>query len=266
MDLDVEKLQKMQEIAKAAMSGLSLEGFEGDVVGFKYVENEFGNIEEGGIGVQHNYITPEKKTTPAVKPKEGKPNRKKDDKPKARELMTFKKRGIVDGHVSLLFNQLREAKWIEGTDADFKLLFSGKRKDFSLKWVGTMGKSFMGKSTLEYLFKRLSEAEHGISVPEGYTLSNIVEGHFKDREGNWITGLGKGDAPNKKAVALVDEWIKLLQMSLEDMIQEMRYQQEQRMSGSADEDVICDEIEEEFVENADTYDEFDEEMQQHRWK
>lgn len=53
MDLDVEKLQKLQEIAKAAMSGLSLEGFKGDVVGFKYVENEFGNIEEGGIGVQN---------------------------------------------------------------------------------------------------------------------------------------------------------------------------------------------------------------------
>lgn len=266
MDLDVEKLQKMQEIAKAAMSGLSLEGFKGDVVGFKYVENEFGNIEEGGIGVQYNIVTPEKKAAPTTKAKGSKPDIKKEDKPKVRELMTFLKKGIVDGHVSLLFNQLCEAKWIEGTDADFKLLFSGKRKDFSLKWVGTMGKSFMGKSTLEYLFKRLVEAEHGISVPEGYTLSNIIEGHFKDREGNWITGLGKGDAPNKKAIALVDEWINLLQMSLEDMIQELRYQQELRMSRSADEDVINDEIEEEFAENSDTYDEFDEEMQQHRWK
>lgn len=266
MDLDVEKLQKMQEIAKAAMSGLSLEGFKGDVVGFKYVENEFGNIEEGGIGVQYNIVSPEKKPNPNAKAKGSKPAAKKDDKPKVRELMTFQKKGIMDGHVSLLFNQLREAKWIEGTDADFKLLFSGKRKDFSLKWVGTMGKSFMGKSTLEYLFKCLVEAEHGISVPEGYTLSNIIEGHFKDREGNWITGLGKGDAPNKKAIALVDEWVKLLQMSLEDMIQELRYQQELLQSGSAENDVINDEIEEEFAENADTYDEFDEEMQQHRWK
>lgn len=266
MDLDVEKLQKMQEIAKTAMSGLSLDGFKGDVVGFKYVENEFGNIEEGGIGVQNNFVTSAKRVTPTAKAKGSKMSTKKDDKPKVRELMTFRKKGIIDGHVSLLFNQLRESEWIEGSDADFKLLFSGKRKDFSLKWIGTMGKSFMGKSTLEYLFKRLVEAEHGISVPEGYTLSNIIEGHFKDREGNWITGLGKGDEPNRKAIPMVDEWIKLLQMSLEDMILELRFQQEMQMSGSADKDVINKDIEEEFAENADTFDEFDEEMQQHRWK
>lgn len=261
--MDIDEIQKALDLIKN--TGIQVAG---DLVMKKEVQYEVNNVEDGGIGIQINHYdkVAAKSSSQHSGRKSECSSKSQKPQPKVRELMTFQKKGIVDGHVSLLFNQLREAKWIEGTDADFKLLFSGKRKEFSLKWIGTMGKSFMGKSTLEYLFKRLVEAEHGISVPEGYTLSNIIEGHFKDREGNRIAGLGKGDEPNKKAIPLVDEWVKLLQMSLEDMIQELRYQQELLQSGSADNDVIKDEIEEEFAENADTYDEFDDDMQQHRWK
>lgn len=49
MDIDIEKL------AKTAASGFDLSNFKGDVVGVKIVENEFGTIEEGGVGVQKNY-------------------------------------------------------------------------------------------------------------------------------------------------------------------------------------------------------------------
>lgn len=49
MDIDIEKL------AHAVASGLDLSQFKGDVVGVKIVENEFGNIEPGGIGVQNVY-------------------------------------------------------------------------------------------------------------------------------------------------------------------------------------------------------------------
>lgn len=261
--MDLDEIQKALDLAKQI--GIHVQG---DFVMKKEVQYEVNNVEDGGIGIQINHNDKgAAKSSPqqSIKKADGSGKSQKP-KPKERELMTFQKKDILDGHVVLLFNQLHDAKWIEGTEDDFKLLFSGQRKDFSLKWIGTMGKSFMGKSTLEYLFKRLADAEHGISVPEGYTLSSILEGHFKNREGNWITGLGKGDAPNKKAIALVDEWVKLLQMSLDDMIQELRYQHEIRMCGSADKDVINDEIEEEFAENVNTYDKFDVDMQQHRWK
>lgn len=49
MDIDIK------ELAKAVAEGLDLKNFKGDVVGLKIVENEFGNIEPGGIGIQHNY-------------------------------------------------------------------------------------------------------------------------------------------------------------------------------------------------------------------
>ena len=48
MDIDIK------ELIKAATEGFDLSNFKGDVVAVKYVENEFGNIEPGGIGIQIN--------------------------------------------------------------------------------------------------------------------------------------------------------------------------------------------------------------------
>ncbi len=46
MDIDIK------ELIKAAAEGIDLKDFKGDVVGVKVVENEIGNVEAGGIGVQ----------------------------------------------------------------------------------------------------------------------------------------------------------------------------------------------------------------------
>ncbi|MBR3407515.1 MAG: hypothetical protein IKG86_01585 [Paludibacteraceae bacterium] len=51
MDIDIEKL------IKAAAGGLDLSNFKGDVVGFKYVENEIGTVAEGATGVQKIYYS-----------------------------------------------------------------------------------------------------------------------------------------------------------------------------------------------------------------
>ncbi len=48
MDIDIK------ELIKAASEGFDLSKFKGDVVAVKLVENEFGNIEPGGIGIQIN--------------------------------------------------------------------------------------------------------------------------------------------------------------------------------------------------------------------
>ena len=51
MDIDIEKL------VRAAAEGLDLSKFKGDVVGVKIVENEIGNVEEGGIGIKNEYYS-----------------------------------------------------------------------------------------------------------------------------------------------------------------------------------------------------------------
>ena len=131
------------------------------------------------------------------------------DKPqKPRETMTFKRKsGVIDGHLTLLYQKLSDDGWIEGNEADFKALFSGQRdEDCELAWTGKFG-----KGTLVGLFKKLV-SEVLISVPDGFTLPAILEGHFKDKSGEWLTGLDKGDPVNDKAQPVIKECIKLLKI------------------------------------------------------
>ena len=196
MDIDIK------ELIKAATEGLNLKDFKGDVVGVKLVENEFGNIEPGGIGIQINN-GPAPKATPNSKKGSGKKD--SDEKPeKPRETMTFKRKGsVTEPHLQLLYMALTKEQWIDGNDADFKALFSGSRdEDCELVWLGKYG-----KGTLVELFKQMAGAGL-IEVPQGFTLSAILEGHFKDKNGQWLTGLDKGDAANDKAMPVIKECIK----------------------------------------------------------
>ena len=201
MDIDI------RELIKAATEGLNLKDFKGDVVGVKLVENEFGNIEPGGIGIQINN-GPAPKAAPNSKKGSGKKD--SDEKPpKPREVMTLKRRSkVLDGHLTLLFQKLTKEGWIDGFEANFKNLFSGQRdENCQLTWTG-----LYGKSTLVELFKQLIKAEL-IDVPAGFTLSSILEGHFMDKQGQWLTGLDNGDPAHNKALPVIQECINLLKIS-----------------------------------------------------
>jgi hypothetical protein len=208
MDIDIK------ELIKAAAEGFDLSNFKGDVVGVKIVENEIGNVEEGGIGVQKVYGDIPQNTT------EGKPRKKKGSgvkvqkPPKERVIMTFnRKSSVTDGHLSVFFMTLTEDGWIEGNDADFKALFSGKRDaDCVLTWTAKYG-----KGTLVELFKKLA-AEGLIIVANGFTIPSILEGHFKDKSGEWLTGLDNGDPVNKKALPVIQECLNILQASVDRLL------------------------------------------------
>ena len=133
---------------------------------------------------------------------------------KPRETMTFgRKSGVTEGHIVLLYQKLVKEGWIEGNDADFKALFSGSRdEDCELVWLGKYG-----KGTLVELFKQFVQAKL-IVVSEGFTLSSILEGHFKDTDGKWLTGLDKGDSANSKALPVIQECVKFLKADPERMI------------------------------------------------
>lgn len=201
MDIDI------RELIKAATESLNLKDFKGDVVGVKLVENEFGNIEPGGIGIQINN-GPAPKAAPNSKKGSGKKD--SDEKPpKPREVMTLKRRSkVLDGHLTLLFQKLTKEGWIDGFEANFKNLFSGQRdENCQLTWTG-----LYGKGTLVELFKQLIKAEL-IDVPAGFTLSSILEGHFMDKQGQWLTGLDNGDPAHNKALPVIQECINLLKIS-----------------------------------------------------
>ena len=67
------------------------------------------------------------------------------------------------------------------------------------------------------LFKQFV-AEGLITVSTGYTLPSILEGHFKNTEGQWLTGLDKGNSANDKALPIIQECVKLLKVKPDQLI------------------------------------------------
>ena len=177
----------------------------GDLVLEKKVENEIGNVEAGGVGIQ---IVNGEKAPDISRKKSSKKNISEEKASKPRETMTFKRRAdIIDANLTLLYKKMAEDGLIEGNEVDFKALFSGKRdEECELTWTGKYG-----KSTLVGIFKRFV-TEELILTPDGYTLSSVLEGHFKDKNDEWLKGLDKGDEPNKKALPLMVEYVRLLKL------------------------------------------------------
>ncbi len=151
--------------------------------------------------------------------KSGKPARpstlarvkKTDDKP--RELMTFSKRGILKEHLKLLYQQLVADGWLaKETQIDaFLDLFSGERSESTIIWAGKYG-----KGTLVYLFQQMA-LDGVISVPQGFSIPNILMGHVTDPEGNLLTNLDKGDAPAQKSGAEIMEYMNILKQNANRM-------------------------------------------------
>lgn len=48
-------LEELNELAKTIAANIELSKFKGEVTLFKQVENEIGNVEPGGIGIQNNH-------------------------------------------------------------------------------------------------------------------------------------------------------------------------------------------------------------------
>lgn len=194
-------------LAMIARSGITVQG---DLVLEKHVENEIGNVEQGGIGVQIVKGWRQK-------PKSAEKVNDKAKPQKERQLMTFGMgKGVLDAHVLLLYMKLSGAGWIDGNEADFKRLFSGKNDSGYLTWKGKFG-----KGTLDYLFRKLIEAG-AVTLANGFTRSEIIEGHFKDKNGQWLTGLDKGDKPHAKAIPMIEECVSLMGTDPTDLLRQMK--------------------------------------------
>ena len=189
---------------------------QGDYVERKHVEHEVGNVESGGIGIQVVNGNIAKPTASKEKPAmTDKTIKKTEPANKQRETMTFRRTGgVTDGHLTLLFMELCHEGWIEGSEECFKALFSGQRdKDCTLTWMGTHG-----KGTLVELFRQLMGAKL-IALPEGYSLPAVLEGHFKDKNGQPLRGLDKGDKPKDKALPLIEGCVRLLKMNPKQLME-----------------------------------------------
>ncbi len=166
MDIDIEKL------VKAAAEGLDLSKFKGDVVGVKIVENEIGNVEEGGIGIKNEYYSsPKPKSTKAKSTgktiSKGTPMTLKYYKHGKNSLL-MKQRKRVD----IVFRKWTEWKWIDEKTAadDFDSFFEGEPRHCNINWIANT-------TILTILLQELIEQPY-IGKQTGLSAKSLVKVQF----------------------------------------------------------------------------------------
>ena len=163
----------------------------GDFVVEKTVENEFGVIESGGIGVQ---IV-----------NGGSAASKRDGRKKVSggskivdAVFTYRFLEDKEGHLRIvkLYQLLIKAGWIDkDTKPDvFCALFMGEAKSLTIKWIGR-------QQDLYYLIKRLS-SRGLIKCPKGATKWVITGSHFVDGQSRPFSDWNSQHDPKKSAPAI----------------------------------------------------------------
>lgn len=163
----------------------------GDLVLEKTVENEFGVIESGGIGVQ---IV---NGGSAASKRDG---RKKVSGGSKIVDAVFTYRFLEDNEgrlrIAKLYQLLTKAGWIDkDTKPDvFCDLFMGEAKCFTIKWIGS-------QQDLYYLIKRLSDRGL-IKCPKGATKWVITGSHFVDGQSRPFSDWNSQHDPKRSAQAI----------------------------------------------------------------
>lgn len=163
----------------------------GDFVLEKTVENEFGVIESGGIGVQ---IV-----------NGGSAASKRDGRKKVSggskivdAVFTYRFLEDKEGHLRIvkLYQLLIKAGWIDKDSKPevFCDLFMGEAKSLTIKWIGK-------QQDLYYLIKRLS-SRGLIKCPKGATKWVITGSHFVDGQSRPFSDWNSQHDPKKSAPAI----------------------------------------------------------------
>ena len=179
-----------------------------------YIENQTNNFYDHSQYNSTGAVMNEKKGKDARAPK---PERKSAvPKLKAQpaveqpsEYMTFKKRGIQEAHVRLLYQKMIDLQWLskDNNERDFLDLFSGELSGCKVVW----GKKY-GQSTLAFIFEYF-ESEGVIAVAQGYTIPNILKAHFVDEDGNVFNSLDKKDPAAPKSGPEAIELLNILKLN-----------------------------------------------------
>lgn len=177
--------EKLEFLKKAGVTVL------GDLVLEKTVENEFGVIESGGIGVQ---IV-----------NGGSAASKRDGRKKVSggskivdAVFTYRFLEDKEGHLRIvkLYQLLIKAGWIDKDSKPevFCDLFMGEAKSLTIKWIGR-------QQDLYYLIKRLS-SRGLIKCPKGATKWVITGSHFVDGQSRPFSDWNSQHDPKMSAPAI----------------------------------------------------------------
>ena len=187
MDIDIE------QIVKAATEGLDLSKFKGDVVGVKIVENEIGNVEAGGIGIQNVYTSERRETT--------------ESKSEQTDCcFLYDNEDYFSIAIQQFTNTLRKYKLVpEEMDLrKMESLFMGKSCRTKYTWLGE-------RHVLTHIIKNLTKPDNPIITtwPEGTSPWKVVSCRFIDEDGYALPNI-RNETERKKTMSIVEEAVKAL--------------------------------------------------------
>ena len=137
--------------------------------------------------------------------------RRKEPVQQDRTYITFTMSGITVGHIDLLRRKLIQVGWIakDTLPDDFYKLFSGKTNSTKITWTGAVGKGM-----LRFLFQKMVD-QGEIVVPDNHSITTILESHFVDEDGIYISGLNSSKESSKH-FPIVKECLNILQLEVDN--------------------------------------------------
>ena len=146
----------------------------------------------------------------ATAPKIDTPKQTKS-KQQDRTYITFTRSGITVGHLDMLRQKLIQVGWIakDTLPDDFYKLFSGKTNSTKIIWTGAVGKGM-----LLFLFQKMVD-QGEIVVPDNHSITTILESHFVDKDGKYISGLNSSKE-SPKHFPIIKECLNILQLEVDN--------------------------------------------------
>ena len=154
----------------------------------KYVQNEIGKVENGGIGVMVNQRVQEADNGTKTSA-EANPRTKQGDFKMVSEVFTYKWTKQHPERVTAFYQMLVKLRAIEKdtNHEEFEKLFTGVPTDLIVKWLAP-------KSALKFLMSTLKERNY---IGPAGKIWVITQSHFKDTQDRLFTDLNKEHNPKK---------------------------------------------------------------------
>lgn len=120
---------------------------------------------------------------------------------------TFAKNHILDAQIGMVLVEMKKQGWVAQSvnNDNFLKLFSGGQNSLTYEWCASKG-------ILKELFNQMIKVKY-ITIPDGIGYLQILQSHFVDASGNYVTGL-KGGVCGKKALPAIKRCLDIFAIEL----------------------------------------------------
>ena len=184
------------------------------------IEKMFDIHDNQNINIYNTLPNGNKKPATKGRGKSLKGTESKPERQHGVEYLVFSKgSGVTDDHIKALYRLLTARGWISTQTclAEFKRLFSGKSNDCEIIWTGhdKLGNNeptTLGVSALYVLFKKMADEGLITTGSKANRVGTILETHFVDTEGHFLTSVSNVSKSSEKANAYIERILQTMRM------------------------------------------------------